>query len=343
MAVVDDYIPWTEALSQTVRADQIMQRRLREDFFGSPVNEKDAKNWSYYNTEDRATREFVDTVFESVMVERFTANDAYLNFLTGNWEKSLKKYQKMEKGGLSDYEKALCRFMAKPENRSFQAMPPQCMALPAYRKFEGSTRQLGDMLLCAIPGSLVFCAVIGAINAIFSRGTVFFFGVPIWCGLIPGLVCGIFGYLAFQKQYLTLLDRRQELEFAQLSDHHTGLSKLVTAVFGIAMVLSLIFSIGLPLMGSRYYEDHAMVLHEEFCYERYEYTTLESVYYIRGRYNDYGDYIARPSYVLVFRDGKTHDLDCETGLKQQAVLVEALFGTFSVIEVESDRDLPHCQ
>ena len=337
MAVVDDYIPRAEALAQSARANAVMQRRFREEFLENRTEDKEKNVWNYNDSTDRTAREFIDTAFESVLVERFTANAAYLDYLTGNWERSLKRYQKMEKSGLSVYETKLCRFMARPENRGFQAMPPQCMAMTAYQKFEQGPRCLGDMLLCSIPWSALFFLIIAGMNVIMARGTVFFFGVPLWCCLIPGLGCGVFGYIAFQKQYLKWMNRRQELEFAQLSDHHGRLKKLTVAIFGLVAALGLAFCISLPLMSSRFYDHYAVILHDEF--RRFEYADLDSVYMIRGRYNEYGDFIARPSYVLVFRDGMV-DLDCEASLKKQKMLVETLFPDRVAIEAESDRELP---
>ena len=262
-------------------------------------------------------------------------------FLTGDWEKSLKKYKKLEKGGLSQYEKDLCAFMAQPENRTFQAMPPECMAILDYRKIaSGSIRDLGYMLLCAIPWSLVFCALIAAANWLMARGTVSFFGAHPLCGLIPGLACGVFGYILFQKPILRLMKQYKQLDFAEMLDHHPKITKLARLMFALILAGSMIFTISLSLTAVRFYEDHALISEEGLWDLRVEYGQISEIYYIQGRYNDYGDLISRPSYVLILRSGEAIDLDCTASVKKQMELIETIFEDFTVIEVESDRNLP---
>ena len=340
MAVVDDYIPQAEALALSGEGDAIMKRRFEVDFWGSPIGQDD-DSWSYNDPDARTVMKTLDRLSESVMVERFTEMYAYRAFLTGNWERSQKKYKKLEKHGLSQYEKDLYTFMAQPENRGFQAMPPECMAIDDYQKFAfGPLWELGYMLLCAIPFSVLFCAIIAAVNAILATGTVFFFGSHPLCGLIPGLACGVFGYIQFQKQILRLMKRRKELDFAEMMDHHPKIRKLAAVIFALILAASLGFSIGMPLMGSRFYKDHATIYIEGLHYEQVAYSDICAIYYIHGRYNDYGDLINRPSYVLVTEDGDAIDLDCTAGLKRQKELIETIFEDFTVIEVESLRNLP---
>ena len=340
MAVVDDYIPQAEALAISGRGDEIMERRFEVDYWGNPLGQDDDE-WKYDDPESRSVFEVMDRLFEVIMVDRFSGMDAYLAFLTGDWEKSIKEYKKLEKGGLSQYEKDLCAFMSRPENRGFQAMPPECMAITDYRKFAfGPLWELGCMLLCASPWSLVFCAIIAAANWLMARETVFFFGAHPLCGLIPGLACAVFGYILFQKQILRLTKRHRELDFAEMMDHHPKIRKLAAVLFVLILAFSLGFSIAMPLMGARFYEDHALICEEEIHPQRVEYSQIHEIYYIQGRYNDFGDLISRPSYVLVLHDGEAIDLDCTASVKKQKELIETIFADFTVIEVESDRNLP---
>ena len=195
MAVVDDYIPKAETLAISGQGDEIMKHRFEVDFWGNPLGQND-ETWNYDDPEARSVFEVMDRLFEVIIVERFTDQDAYRAFLNGDWEKSLEKYKKLEKGGLSQYEKNLCNFMSRPENRGYKAMPPECLAILDYRKIaSGSLRDLGYMLLTAIPFGLFFCAIIALANVILASGTVFFFATSPLGGLIPGLACGVFGYI----------------------------------------------------------------------------------------------------------------------------------------------------
>lgn len=340
MAVVDDYIPKAEALAVSGRGDEIMKRRFEVDFWGNPLGQDD-QSWHYYDPDARSVMETMDRLSECIMVDRFTDNAAYRAFLTGDWEKSLNKYKKLEKGGLSKYENDLCDFMSRPENRTFQAMPPECLAILDYRKIaSGSLRDLGYMLLTAIPFGLFFCAIIALANGILARGTIFFWGAPPLCGLIPGVACGVFGYILFQKPILRLMKQYKQLDFAEMLDHHPKITKLAKMMFALILAGSMIFTISLPLTAVRFYEDHALLSEEGLWDLRVEYGQISEIYYIQGRYNDYGDLIRRPSYVLLLQDDTIIDLDCTAGVKKQKELIETIFNDFTVIEVESDRNLP---
>ena len=213
LAVMDDYIPHAES----GRCDPILKRRFDVDFWGKPLGQED-EGWNYHDPDARSVMKTVDRLSESIMVERFTEQDAYLAFLNGDWEKSLELYQKLKKSGLSQYENNLCAFMSRPENRGYKAMPANCMAIADYKKSNGSLRELGYMLLCAVPWSLLYCAVIVGMNTILAAGTHCFFGVHPLFGLAPGLASGVFGYILFQKQVLRLMKRYQELDFAEMMD-----------------------------------------------------------------------------------------------------------------------------
>ena len=340
MAVVDDYIPKAEALAISGQGDEIMKRRFEVDFWGNPLGQND-ETWNYDDPEARSVFEVMDRLFEVIIVERFTDQDAYRAFLTGEWEKSLEKYKKLEKGGLSQYEKDLCAFMSRPENRGYKAMPPECLAILDYRKIaSGSLRDLGYMLLTAIPFGLFFCTIIALANVILASGTVFFFAASPLCGLIPGLACGVFGYILFQKPILRLMKQYKQLDFAEMLDHHPKLMKLAKVMFALILAGSMVFTIALPLMGARFYENHALISEEGLWDLRVEYGQICEIYYIQGRYNDYGDLIRRPYYVLLLQDGSVIDLDCTASVKKQAEVIETIFHDFTVIKVESDRNLP---
>ena len=340
LAIVDDYIPQIEAMTPNGHAKRIMENRFREDFWGNRMDDDEKNHWNYNNSDDRAIMETIDRMTESIMVERFSNLDAYYEFLTGNWKKSLQKYEKLAKKKLSRYEQDLCEFMSKPENRGYQAMPPQCLSIPSYRKFKDSGRDLVGMMICSIPWSLVFCTIIAVINAIMAQDTVFFFGISVLYGFIPALGCGVFSYIVLQKQYLKFMRRYRELEYYEMCDHRPGINKLGQVILVIVLIGCLGISIALPLMGDRYYEDHARIYQEGWSYRTFDYGEIQQIYYVSGRYNDYGDLISRPSYILLLQDDTVVDLDCTTAsLKRQVELVEELFPNVAVIEVETDQNI----
>ena len=341
MAIVDDYIPKIEAISQNGQSEQIMELRFREDFWGNRMDDSAENHWNYHNSEDRAIMESFDRMTESIMVERFTNCDAYREFVAGNWEKSLQKYQKLAKKKLSQYETELCQFMIQPESQGFHAMPTQCISLPDYRKFKNEVRDLIRMLLCSIPWAVIYCAIIAAISLIISGETVFIFGLSPIFGLILAPLSGIFSYIVFQKKYLKLIRRHRDLEYFEICDHHPRVNKLAAVILSVVLSGSLVLSVTLPLMCDRYYEDHARIYWKGFQYFNFDYRQVQQIYYIHGRYNDYGDLIRRPSYVLLLEDGTTLDLDCSANLKDQEKLVQTLFPELEVVRLESDQNLPN--
>ena len=47
-----------------------------------------------------------------------------------------------------------------------------------------------------------------------------------------------------------------------------------------------------------------------------QFENITAVYYSEGVYNDYGDYIARPSYLIQFEDGTVWDSDGFTTVRK---------------------------
>ena len=341
MTIVDDYIPKIEALASNGQSEQIMGRRFREDFWGNRMDDSAENHWNYQNSEDRAIMESIDRISESVMVERFTNLDAYREFLNGNWNKALEKYHKLAKKGLSQYEKNLCAFMANEDHRGFQAMPVQCISIEDYRKYKSDGRDLLGIILCTIPWTVLYCVLIAVISLIMSKETLFYFGLPTYFGLFPALLSGVFSYLVFQKKYLKLMHRDHDLEYYDICDHRPGVRKLAAISLAVVLTGCLGICITLSLMCDRYYDDHARIYREGFQYSSFEYDEIQQIYYIHGRYNDFGDLISRPSYVLLLQDRTFLDLDCSASLKRQSEMVRALFPNFEVVELESDRNLPN--
>ena len=136
------------------------------------------------------------------------------------------------------------------------------------------------------------------------------------------------------------MKRYRELDFAEMMDHHPKIRKLAAILFALILAVSLGFCVAMPLMGSRFYDDHALIYEEGISPQQVEYDDISEIYYIHGRYNDYGDLISRASYVLVLHNGEAIDLDCTASVKQQQKLIETIFTDNTVIEVESDRNLP---
>lgn len=338
MAVLEDYIPHAEKIAQSGQAEPLMKTWFERDFFNS--EKENAMELSYDAPEERQFMAGMNYAFESLMVSRHTEFGPYGAFLLGDWDNALKKYRKQEKRGLSAYERGLCRFMEYPENRGFAPMPAECFAMPAYKAFKRPGKDLLGMAITWLACAAVLCGITAAVNAVVARGTVYCFGMPVWCAAVFAGLPGVFGYMAFGQYIWGWIQRKKDSDFYSMLDNHPAINKLGVVLFTVCVVVSLLACIGLPQFNARFYDTYAVCSWEEPGDLRFAYDQVAAVYYIRGRYNEYGDLVKRGSYVLVLSDGTCVDLDGQAGKKDQRVLVEDLFGDLDVIEVASDRDLP---
>ena len=74
----------------------------------------------------------------------------------------------------------------------------------------------------------------------------------------------------------------------------------------------------------------------------YKYEDVSDVYYISARYNENGDRIERPSYVIALKDGRKYDFYGTASIETTGEYVLPAFEShgFTVKRVDSDRDLP---
>lgn len=338
MALVDDYAPYAEKIAQSGQTEQLMKSWFERSFFDTEA--ESATTLEYEDPDERQYMARINYTFESLMVGRHTDFGPYEAFLLGNWEKALKKYRKQENHGLSAYERGLCRFMEDPKNCGFQPMPKECFALPAYKAFKRPVKDLLGMVVAWIPCAVVLCGITAVINAILARGTLYHFGMPFWGAAIFAGLPGVFGYFTFQQHIDGWIQRKRNLDFYTMLDNHPGIKKLAVVILTVCVFISLWACIGLPQFSARFYDTYAVCSLEEPGDLRFDYDRVEAVYYICGRYNEYGGLVKRGSYVLVLDDGTCVDLDGQAGKKDQIKLIEDLFGDFEVIVVDSDRNLP---
>lgn len=336
--LVDDYIPAAEHIVQSGKADVLMKAWFESEFFNDQKEPDTSLQYDNIDQQDRMIA--LNYTFEFLMVNRHTEFPAYEAFQLGQWEKSLKLYRKQEKNGLSSYERGLIRFMEAPENHGFLSMPAECFSMPGYKK---ATRGVTNLLgIAATWGvfSILFCAIIAIYNAIRGSGTVYYFGAPAWFGISLGLLPALFGFGAFQTKILSWLGRKKELDIATMLDAHPVMNKLLMLLFAVSVAASMLFGFYILNMGDRFYEDHAICYRDEDAALHFDYDQIEDIYYIKARYNVYGDLVKRGSYVIALKDGTCIDLDGSADEKNQKEMVQALFGDFTVIEVETDRNLP---
>ena len=338
MQLVDDYSPAAQKLVQSGTAEEIMKLWFEKDFFND--QKTSGTVWEYDDAAQRQQIAQINYRFEGVMVGRHTNFPAYEAFQLGNWEKARKLYEKQEKRGITAYERGLIRFMNKAENQGFQSMPSECFSLPNYKKFARNGRELAGIGILWIVFSAIFCAIIAIYDVICGQGTVYHFGVPIWFGIALGFWPALLGYASFQHKILAWMQRKIEIDYATMLDTHPKFNKFILLLFILSIIGCMLLNFNQLGMCERYYSDHAICYRDRENTVEFNYYEVADIYYIKSRYNDYGDIVHRSSYVIALKDGTCIDLDGSTNLKNQERLVQKLFGDHKVIQVETDRDLP---
>ena len=330
-AILGDYIPKIEEICNTGEDRVILERWARDDFTGKAAEENQEET-------DWEALSYFCRFQESVLVSRYTILPAYRAFLDGKREKAIKRYEKIRKHGWSPYEVGLVEFLRSEKSRNFRPMPEICDSAKAYRRGElGDKTDLLGIVLSYGVLALFFCALIGAINLFLARDTLYFYGVEWWFGLLLALPTSVFGYFAFQRFLRPKLGG--SLDFLDVQKNPKFQQYFAAAAFAVFMAGCLLFCVLVTPMSSRYYADHA-VLYVEEGDGTFSYDQVREIYYIHGRYNDFGDLVDRASCVLVLDDGRQFDLDCDGSPQEQLEMVRHLLPGISVQEVASDRDLP---
>lgn len=277
-----------------------------------------------------------------IYVMTFTTMQGYDAFLRGDRERAIKSYRKRKQNDLLPYEKELCDFLAA--GGEVQPMPPECYAAAEYQKYAGQKQDWKMIFLLYPVFAVFFCALLGAVNTFLARGAWYYSGVPWWFGTILGLMPPIFGYPLLQKYLIGLVNRnnrKKAMDFFEITDHQKWLRWFSGILLAVTMGLTFWFCLAVPNMSLRLYDGYGYYYTEEENTERFEYSEVTEVYHISARYNEYGGRVERPSYVLVLSDGRYIDLDLEFGdLEGQRQVVADLFPELTILQVDSDRDLP---
>jgi len=287
---------------------------------------------------------------EQYMICRFTQGEAYLDFLSGNIKSALLKYQKLEKkDDLYEYDKKLIEFLKTPAAEMCQPMPRSCMeGGKSYNIIEskGSGRQfLLYTLIAFVPFSVLFCLIVAAVGAIVSIGSMFSFTAPWYLGFIPASLCAVLGGIVFKKRIARIVEGKKAQQKIDQDEmlNSKGVNVFATVVFIIAFVACLCFSLLVPSLVLKVYDDRMEGCETTpFVFEKYYYNEIEAVYHIDARYNEYGDRIERPSYVVVMKDSRVLDFDVYVSDKETKEKMMPIFekNDIEIVYLDSDRDLP---
>lgn len=290
-----------------------------------------------------------DIYEQTILIPRFTQLVAYQRFLAGDRARAVAGYQKIAPDKCTNYETRLLAFLESPASVGYDPIPEECFTVPLVKPYKGSGREFGwgvvYGLLCWAAFSLLLCALMAGVEVILGRGAVYSASAPWYFGGILGGFPAIFGAIALRRRLAKWLRGKRVQEVLDFEDllNSPAVDRFATAVFALALALALFGGVVLPCISIRFYKDHLISPVEEnpFVQETYRYEDIQTVYYIEGRYNDFGDFIDRPSYVLEFADGTQMDLDGYTEPDKTEEHILPILGVTpdEVVHLSSDKEL----
>ena len=113
--------------------------------------------------------------------------------------------------------------------------------------------------------------------------------------------------------------------------------KLLLIIFALFIAASVFFAVMIMTSNARFYDNCI-----KFNNTSYTYDQIDSVYYIEAVHNTSGNKIERASYVILFKDKTSLDLDGYTSIEftEKEVLPLLRDKGFKINSAESDYDLP---
>ncbi|MFR5875636.1 MAG: hypothetical protein ACLUFN_04020 [Eubacterium sp.] len=261
------------------------------------------------------TEKLLDFV-SKLQVNHYTRFEAYDYFLQGLYSKSLKSYEKSSKHTeLLNYEKKLIDFIITIEDNetAFEAVAPECASMLEVKKYNGTSKadklsMLLSFIICWVALTIPIVIIMIIVNHCYYSSTVLCDAVSTaYAPVISGLPAVFAGIAVVDKvQFLIHKDKSAAKDFSEILNPPKALSaaKIIAVILAAASLIFYAF-VFQPYM--KCYDGYMLVDNSEGLfqkYERYEYSDIKAIYHVRGRYNPFGDYIDRESYILCFDNDK---------------------------------------
>lgn len=260
-----------------------------------------------------------DLYEEYVLLLHYVGDSAYRQLLMGNEVEALKQYEQMEKkGSLTAYEKRLYEFW-KTKDEPYEILPESCNSIKNVKQWDNPSKEGKSVFLmgiaCELVFGVIFSVIIVIIDAVLSEGTVYYAGMPWGVGFLFAGLPAVFGGIAHRNLVRRFLEKDTFKEGLQLEKmiNPKWIEPFARVVFVIAFVVGFVTNIQGAFCSTSFYDTYlSFDVDEDFLGWEFavcEYEKLQNVYYSDGVYNDYGDFIGRPSYLLEFEDGVVWDSD----------------------------------
>lgn len=252
-------------------------------------------------------------------------------------DKALKKYEKLnQKNKLLAYEKHLIHHIIHSENREFHAFDSPCDT-SVSEKLTEPLSMLKAFAAVFFISSVFFCGLCAIYYSIISAHALLVLAAPWYVGFLCAGLCSVFGAIALfpylPNKYLTKEERKNFSNILMPK----GVKKFAFISFIISVLVSLFFAVMIMRSNVIFYNDQFT-----FDSKSYSYNDIDSVYYITARYNVYDDRIERSSYVILFDDKTSLDLDGYTTIEftEKKVLPLLKEKGIECKKADSERELP---
>lgn len=268
---------------------------------------------------------------------RYSSFPPYALLLNSKTDKALKKYNKLnQKNKLFEYEKLLVKYITESDVIVFNPFDTDS-DITASDKFMSVKAIIKSGLACFTVFSVLFCGMFAVYNAVASADTVLFLASPWYTGFMCAGLCAVFGALAFFPYFSDKhLTKAQRQDYSKVL-YSKNVKRFSFISFAVSVIVSVFFAVMIMMPTVRFYNDSI-----SFDNLTYSYDEIDSVYYIEARYNEYGDRIDRSSYVILFGDKTSLDLDGYTsvGFTEEEILPLLKNKGISIRSADSERDLP---
>ena len=287
------------------------------------------------------TLDIYQGMIEEVLVQRFTKYAAYQCYLKCNFIKAVKVYNKLiGKDRALIYEKELCKYIES--GNIIEPLPEGFEIVAAPEEKPKEFFKL--ILLPFVILSSVMLLILFIMNAFLHQDTVYTDSIEWYYTFIFAYLPAIFTGIASRRAQYKLYKNKDFYELDLIRDSK-GENKFVNIAALVVVVIVFAVFIDIVTMGTKLYSDHLVINESEELLTRdwqtYYYKDIDKVYYIEGRYNYYGEYVKRASYVLTFKDGRQLDTDMWDSLEQMRKKVFPIMHIENkeVIKVHSERNI----
>lgn len=341
-SVINSHLEDFESITQNFRHEEL--RKYQFECIKKMYNLKD----SDLDNEETYIM-LIETSEAMTFLSRCTVFEPYYELCCGNREKAIKKYEKLnEKEKLFDYEKKLLEFIKNPENADFKPVSDECFSYKTAKKqILGNNLFSVKSLLFSLGVTVpVFFIVAFVIEKIMSAGAVASYGCPWWATLIFAVISSLTVTIGYSDKIAKLVGdkgRKSREEYNGVLE--SKLSKDISEIiFRSLSVILFLFVILLSFLTTGVYDTYIETPSNDGVFKttRIEYKDIEKIYYMKARYNDYGDRIERPSYVLILNDGTIFDFDLINTAEETEKDVLPLLEKYEleVIKVDDNKEIP---